>query len=51
MRDMDEPITITLTRQEWFNVTGALGHDVFDGAFNEQYDKIWAAAFPTPQED
>jgi len=50
MRDMDELVTITLPRWDWLDVTGALGHDVFDGAFNEQYEVIWSAAFPT-QED
>jgi hypothetical protein len=45
-RNWEEQITITMNRTEWFNVTNALGHDCFDGAFNDEYNKIWAAAFP-----
>lgn len=49
-RDWDEPVAITLTREEWWQVSGALGHDAFDGAFNELEQKIYSIAFP-PREN
>jgi len=45
-RDWDEEIPITLTREQWWEISGAIGHDVFEGQFNEVEQKIYEIAFP-----
>lgn len=46
MDNPDELITVTLTREQWYNITGALWHDTFENRFHAEYDIIWSAAFP-----